>query len=191
MRSSFRWIRRTPDVAVDYLTISVDGALDPARKAEIDDAAARHGAKIIWRTNVAANRSYASIGAPSGIAVADIPTAPGDTIYDGPIIALALFPTVPEALPVLLEALAGPGRPEGVLACHAMAGGMIVEWDPQRSAADVMLGTIDVELRRFSSGRTAELLSPLPPEVLAAVAARGLQTPQITTRRILELVAGA
>ena len=51
-----------------------------------------------------------------------------------------------------------------------------------------VVGTIDVELRRFSSGRTAELLSPLPPDVVAAVASRGLQTPQITRRRILELI---
>jgi hypothetical protein len=69
-----------------------------------------------------------------------------------------------------------------------VAGGVVVEWDPQHSAVEVLLGTIDVELRRFSSGRRAELLSPLPPEVVAALAARGLQTPQITTQRILELI---
>lgn len=168
--------------------MSVAGVLDPARKAEIDEAVARRGARIVWRTHVVANRSYASISAPSQIPVADIPSAPGDAIYEGAIIALALFPTVPEALPDLVEALSGPGCPSSVLACHPMAGGVIIEWDPQRSPVEVMLATIDVELRRFSSGRTAELLSPLPSEAVAAIAARGLQTPQMTTRRILELI---
>jgi hypothetical protein len=173
---------------VDYLTISVAGAIDPARKAEVDDAAARRGAQIVWREHVVVNRSYASIAAPSRIAIADIPVPSGDTIYEGAIIALAVFPTVPEALPVLVEALSGPGGPASVLACHGVPNGLIVEWDPQRCPVEVILGTIDVELRRFSSGRTAELLSPLPAEAIAAVAARGLQTPQITTRRILEMI---
>ena len=173
---------------MDYLTISVAGALDPARKAEVDDAVARRGAQIVWRAHVVANRSYASIAAPSHIAIADIPAASGDTIYAGAIIALAVFPTVPEALPVLVEALSGPGGPASVLACHSVPNGVIVEWNPQRCAVEVLFGIIDVELRRFSSGRTAELLTPLPPEAIAAVAARGLQTPQITTQRILELI---
>lgn len=173
---------------MDYLTISVAGTLHPAHKAEIDEAVGRRGASIAWRTHAIANRSYASISAPSSIAVADIPSAPGDTIYEGAIIALALFPTVPEALPTLVEALSGPGCPASLLGCHALAGGVVVEWDPQRTPVEVLLGIVDVELRRFSSGRTAELLSPLPPEVVAAVAARGLQTPQITTSRILELI---
>lgn len=174
---------------MDYLTISAAGGLDPQRRAEIDDAVARRGAQIVWRTSVIANRSYASIAAPSQIAVADIPAASGDTIYGGAIIALAVFPTVPEALPVLVEALCGPGAPASVLACHAVSNGIVVEWDPMRCPVEVMLGTIDLELRRFSSGRTAELLAPLPPAAIAAIAARGLQTPQITARRILELVA--
>lgn len=173
---------------MDYLTIGVAGALDPARKMEIDDAVARHGAQIVWRTHVDANRTYASIIAPSHIAAADIPAAPGDVVYDGAIIALAVSPTVPEALPALVDALTGPGAPASVLGCHRIAGGVIIEWDPERCPVEVMLGTVDVELRRFSSGRTAELLSPLPPAVIAAVAARGLQTPQITTRRILEMI---
>ena len=171
-----------------YLTISVAGALDPARKAEIDDAVARCGAQIVWRSHIVADRSYASISASSSIALADIPPALGDTVYEGAIIALALFPTVPEALPVLVEALSGPGAPAAVLACHAVPNGVVVEWDPERCPVEVLLGIVDVELRRFASGRTAELLSPLPANVLASIAARGLQTPQVTTERILELI---
>jgi hypothetical protein len=174
---------------VNYLTISVAGALDPARKAEIDEAVARRGGTIAWRTHSAVNRSYASVASASPIGVSDVPPAAGDVVYNGAIIALALFPTVPEALPLLIEALQGSGRPEGVLACQAVPGGLVVEWNPQRSPVELVLGVVDLELRRFAGGRTAELLSPLPAEVVAAVAASGLQTPQITTQRILELIA--
>ena len=168
--------------------MSIAGAIEPARRAEIEHAVEGFGGSITWRTHGVGNRTYASISAPSPLIAADIPTAPGDRVFEGAIIALAVFPTVPEALPVVVEALSGPGRPASVLACHPVPGGVVVEWDPQGAPIEVLLGIIDVELRRFNSARTAELLAPLPPDVVAAVAARGLQTPQITTRRILELI---
>jgi hypothetical protein len=113
--------------------------------------------------------------------------AAGDIAYDRPIIALAVFPAVPEALPRIHDAFAGAGRPAGILACHRCPGGVIVEWDPRVTRADVVLGLVDVELRRFASGRTAELLSPLPDSLVAQVAAEGLDAPQIEPNRILEL----
>lgn len=173
---------------MSYLTVSIAGEPDPARKAEIDDAVARRGAHISWRTHEVAKRSYASITASAPIDVGDIPAADGDVVYDGAIIALAVFPNVPEALPVLTEVLTGPGRPAAIAACFPVPGGLVLEWDPLRCPVEVVLGTVDVELRRFASGRTAEVLAPLPPEIIATVAARGLQTPEITTRRILELI---
>jgi hypothetical protein len=109
------------------------------------------------------------------------------TVYDVPVIALALFPTVPEALPQLLDALGGEGRPAGILACEPIDGGAIVEWNPEVSDARVVIGTADVELARFKSGRTAELLTPLAPETAAKLAAIGLGAPQIDPDRILEL----
>ena len=52
--------------------------------------------------------------------------------------------------------------------------------------AAVVLGVVDVELRRFHSGRTAELLTPLPAEWTAKIAAEGLQAPEIARDRVLE-----
>jgi hypothetical protein len=95
---------------------------------------------------------------------------------------------VPEALPYLHDALGGEGRPAGVLAVRPCNEGLIVEWDPRISGARIVSGVIDVELRRFASGRRTELLSPLPPPVLATIASDSLQTPELSADRVLELL---
>ena len=173
--------------SVVYSTLSIDGVLEPRRRAEIDDAVVRAGGAAVWRTSEPARRTYALLELPDGFDHAAIRAASEGMVYDKAVIALALFPTVSEALPPLLEALGGPGRPAGVLACRPFPGGAVVEWDPDLTQAAVILGVVDVELRRFGSTRVAELLSPLPPSVVAQLAATGLRAPQIEPQRILDL----
>ena len=168
------------------MTLSA-GEIDEERRAAIDAAVTRGGGTATWRTSPGAARSYALLELPDGFERSAVATGFDGTLYDGPIIALALFPAVAEALPALREALTGRGRPAGILASYACTGGVVVEWDPLVTKSPVVFGLVDVELRRFNSGRTAELLTPLPTEIVAAVAAAGLQAPQIEPRRILEL----
>ena len=170
-----------------YSTLSIDGVLDSKRRAEIEDAVRRAGGTAVWRSSERANRTYALFELPDGYDHAAIRTVSEGVVYDKAVIALALFPAVSEALPFVLEALGGTGRPAGVLACRPCAGGAVVEWDPDVTLAAVVLGVADAELRRFASGRVAELLSPLPPSVAAKVAASGLRAPQIDARQVLEL----
>jgi len=165
----------------------MDGLVENARRASIDEAVRRLGGSAIWRVSERAGRTYASIELPDTSDGAVLREGAGSTVYDKPVIALAVFPAVPEALPALRDALDGPGRPAGILACRPCEGGAIVEWDPEITGAELVLNLIDVELRRFASGRRSELLAPLPPALAASIAARGLQTPQITPERILEL----
>jgi hypothetical protein len=47
---------------------------------------------------------------------------------------------------------------------------------------------VDVELRRFCSGRRAEVLSPLTPMLSAKIAASGVAGPEIAADRILDLL---
>lgn len=169
-----------------YLTLSIEGVLDERRRAAIDDAAALANGRAIWRSSERANRTYALLELADKYDPATLRAA-GGMVYDKPIIAVALFPAMPEALPSLLEALSGPGRPVGVLSCKACPNGVLVEWDPDLTQAPVIMGLVDVELRRFASGRIVELLSPLPPQLVAKVAASGLRAPQIEPQRILEL----
>lgn len=174
------------EASVAYLTLSVDGDLDDVRRGAIEDAVRREGGRAIWRTSAAAGRSYALLELPDEYDISAIGATVAGSVYEKPIIALALFPVVAEALPSLREALGGPGRPAGVRACRSCPQGLILEWDPSISGAEVVMGVIDVELRRWQSGRTTEVLSPLPPSVVAMVAASGLRAPQITVERTLE-----
>ncbi len=169
-----------------YLTVSIEGGLDDAQRAPLDEAVRRAGGSASWRTGKAAGRSYALLELPDGYDGSAIAVPPGGVLYDRPVIALALSPALPEALPALLEAFGGRGAPAGVLACRAFAGGAIIEWDPRRTQAGVIVGLIDLELARFGCGRTIELLSPLPVELVASVAAGGLGAPQVAPERILE-----
>jgi hypothetical protein len=167
--------------------LSIDGLLDDSRRAAVDDVVRRQGGSTIWRTSETAGRTYALLELPDEYDEQPIRAASGGTVYERPVIALALFPVLPEALPPLLEALGGPGRPAGVLACRPCAGGAVVEWDPIVTGVELIMALVGVELARFASGRTAEVLSPLPPSLVAKIAADGLQAPQIEPKRILEL----
>jgi hypothetical protein len=183
------WIARTAneESSVVYATLSIDGVLDSKRRAEIEAAVARAGGTAAWRASERADRTYALLELPDGYDHAAIAAASNGVAYDTGVIALALFPALPEALPFLLEALGGAGRPAGVLACRPCPGGAVIEWDPGVTQAAVILGIVDAELRRFASPRVAELLSPLPPATVAKLAASGLQAPEIAPQRILEL----
>jgi hypothetical protein len=169
-----------------YVTLSLDGSLGE-RRAKVEAIVQRAGGTIRWRCNDRLLRSYALLEVPDITIAAEIEAETRATAYDKPVIALALSPAVPEALPSLLDALGGPGRPAGVFSCIDREGSAIVEWDPAVTAPQTIVGLVDLELARFHSGRVAELLSPLPPSVVVGIAAAGLQAPQIELGRILEL----
>ncbi|MBV9717712.1 MAG: hypothetical protein JOZ77_00130 [Candidatus Eremiobacteraeota bacterium] len=173
--------------SVIYLTLRLMGEIDEARRASVNERLREKSGSAIWRVNQRVGRTYALLELPDRENLDAIVQASGGTLYEKPIIALALFPAVPEALPLLLEALGGAGRPAGVLACDSERGGLVVEWDPSLTGADVVMAVADAELARWQSGRTAELLAPLPPSLVATIAASSLQAPQIEERRILEL----
>lgn len=174
------------EASVAYLTLSIEGDLDDARRAAIEDAVRRQDGSVLWRTSAAARRSYALLAMPDRYDAAAIRAIAAGRLYDKPIIALAVFPALTEALPLLSESLVGAGRPAGVLECAPIPGGVVVEWDPSLTDAAVVLALVDVELARWQSARTVELLSPLPRPLVAKVAASGLRAPQIVPERILE-----
>jgi hypothetical protein len=172
---------------VVYSTLRVDGIIDQERRASVDELVDGAGGTVRWRITATAARTYALLELPQGCDHAAIRAASNGIVYDKAVIALAVFPALAEALPALLDALGGPGRPAGVLSCAQSGDGAVVEWDPDITQAGVIVGLIDVELRRFGCARVAELLSPLPSGLVASIAAAGLQAPQIVSERILEL----
>ena len=168
----------------------MEGVPTDKQRHALEEAARRGGGDALWRSSAAAGRSYASIAMPKAGTAASIPAPSGATLYEKAVIALAVFPALPEALPPLLDALGGAGRPAGILACRALATGVVIEWDPAVSAARLVTSLVDGELARFACGRTSELLSQLPPDVATQIAAQGLRAEQILPQRVLELQIG-
>jgi len=154
--------------------------------ASIDAIVARHGARVSWCDSPAYERTYGLIERAGTACLLAARAATQATIFERPLIALAVSPSVPEALPPLLHALGGPGRPDGVTGCYEYRGDVIVEWDLDRSALEVVLGLVDIEIDRFHARRVNALLTPLPPAWWTRIAASGLLAPEITPDRVLE-----
>lgn len=173
------------DGKVTYQTIKAEGMLEEARRTAVDAAVSAWGGTSRWRASSRAARTYGLLELPTERNLGGAPFE-GLEIFNAPVIALAVFPAVDEALPYLCDALGGAGRPSGVLACDACDGGVVVEWELERTPASVVIGAVDVELRRFHSGRTAELLTPLPPPWTAKIASDALRAPEVSVDRVLE-----
>jgi len=151
------------------------------------DAIVRHcGARVTWQQSAACKRTYGLVEGGDALCSSALRDGTRATIFDRPIIALAVFPSEAEALPAILDALGGRGRPAGVFACEEAAGGAIVEWDLDSTGLDVVLGLVDVEVDRFRGQRVNALLTPLPLAWWARIAGSGLRSPDITPQRVLE-----
>ena len=169
------------------LTLRADAKLDGAERGAVDAAVRAAGGTIAWHFSERVGRTYAAAEVPDAAVAAVRGAAAGFSLSEGALIALAVYPSIPEALPLLRDALAGPGRPAGVLAAEPVAGGVAIEWDPRVTSARVLFGIVDAELARFAASRTSELLAPLTPSLEAAVAADGLSTPEIAPERMLDV----
>lgn len=159
--------------------------MDAAELDRVQNLARERGVTMVLRSSESLDRTYGLVETDEDRA-REIGEAASATVYQTAIIALAVFPAIPEALPHLIDALAGTGRPSGLLECVRSGQEVIIEWDPERCSAEVVMGLVDVELQRFRSGRTAELLSPLPESIVARICADGLQCAEVTADRILE-----
>jgi hypothetical protein len=155
-----------------------------AERNAVESIVRQRGGRIAWQANPRFERTYALIEGVSDPEA--VRAATRGTVLDSAVIALAVLPNVAEALPYLRDALCGEGRPAGIVACEPTEGGTIVEWDLERTGAEVILALIDVELRRFHAARVNELLSPLPLAWWTRIAANGLRAPQIAPDRVLE-----
>jgi hypothetical protein len=167
-------------------TIRFDAAPVAAERAALERSIAAASGAIAWCDDASTGRTYALVETPEPIELGGTGTA-----YGGAIIAVAVTPRPPEAFPALLEALAGPGRPAGIVSAERVGDELALEWDPAVSPASLVMALLDVELRRFAGWRLTRSLAPLPVSVTAAVAADGLQTPGIAPDRVLETYLGA
>ncbi|MGZ3498783.1 MAG: hypothetical protein ACXWNK_09330 [Vulcanimicrobiaceae bacterium] len=168
-------------------TLRVDEMLDDEQRISVAAALRGAGASVRFGPPNAFARTYALVEAGDEIVPETVErcTAHG-RLYDEAIIAVAIEPMPADALLALEDALGGGGRPAGITACDRAGSALIVELRPTVMPFALLAASIEVELRRFGGYRTTQLLSPLPVEVTAAIAADGLQAAEIAPDRILE-----
>jgi hypothetical protein len=167
-------------------TLRYQPAADDREIAAANAIVAEQRGNIAWQHARTCERTYALVEGSDAACADALRAATRAHVFDRPVIALALCPSPAEALPALAAALAGAGRPEGVLGYDTEDGTAIVEWDLERTPARVILDLVDVELDRYHAGRTGELLTPLSLAWLARIAADGLHAPEVAPQRILE-----
>ena len=171
---------------VSRFTICYRDIPDDAERGAVEGALRARGAQMTWQMNPRYARAYALVEGCDPEGAADLKSTARATVFGTAIIALAVSPSAPEALRGIADALGGPGRPAGIVATSDCDGGLIVEWDLDRTPVGIVLGLVDVELRRFLAGRRTELLSPLPLAWWTQIASDGLAAPQIAPDRVLE-----
>jgi hypothetical protein len=167
-------------------TLRIDAPPGEALQRRIAAALARDGIRIDFGPPHSLPRTYALIEGPAGADPVEVERFADGRWYGEAIIALAIEPTPADALPALLRALNGPGRPAGVCDCQIAGTQLLVEMQPSLTQPGLVLRIVDVELRRMNGSRRVKLLSPLPAELVARIAAAGLQAPEIAPNRILE-----
>jgi len=160
--------------------------LDDSEVAAADAVVRSCGGSVTWRHSAACKRTYGLVENAGAACASALREATRAAVFDRPIIALAVFPSVEEALPPILHALGGPGRPAGVLACEPCEGGAIVEWDLELTRYEIVLNLVDIEIDRFRARRVNALLTPLPLDWWTRIASGGLRAPDITPERVLE-----
>jgi hypothetical protein len=134
-----------------------------------------------------AGRTYGLVQGPPSVEPAEAAQAlAGARWYEETIVALAVEPTPAEALPAIAAAFSADAGLAGVVDVEVCAESIVIEFQPSRTAPSLVLNLADVELRRFHGYRKVTLLNPLTSEVLAKIAATGLQAPEIAPDRILE-----
>lgn len=171
-------------------TLRFDAAPSPALQDRIA-ALARDGVRVRVAGSQRVARTYALVEGPQGVDPAEAAQRiPEARWYDAAIIALAIEPLPADALLPLAQALGGAGAPAGVCECTVNGPRLLLEFRPDVTPASLVMRIIDVELRRFSAARHTVLLSPLSDSIAAAVAAGGLQAPEIAPDRILESLLG-
>ncbi|HTX56847.1 MAG TPA: hypothetical protein VMD47_07055 [Candidatus Acidoferrales bacterium] len=167
-------------------TLRFQPVSDDAQCNATEAAIREFGARISWQHTAACERTYGLVEGGGAACASAARKATRALVFDRPVIALAVYPSLPEALPALLHAVGGPGRPTGVFSCDPCAGGLIVEWDLDVTPLETVMNVLDVELERFHARRVNALLTPLPVAWWTRIAADGLRAPEITPDRVLE-----
>ncbi|MBV9269662.1 MAG: hypothetical protein JO165_01105 [Candidatus Eremiobacteraeota bacterium] len=170
----------------EYRLLRFDASLSDGDAARIGRAIETMGAEIRFGAPES-DRTYALLRSREEIDVPQLQASSGAVILEGTVIALAIEPLQPDALPLLDRALREPAGLAGMRSFECIGNEAIVELDTAVTPVNRLFTVVDVELARFGTPlRRTRVLTPLSPNVLAAIAAAGLECPEIAPDRILE-----
>lgn len=173
-------------------TWRLDSALSPDGRAELVAAAKARGMSCIARADERFGATYVLAAVPDAQMGQEFAAQhSASATYEPPIIALAIEPQSPDALPALFEALGGEGAPAGIVGCERREDAVILEFTPSVTPWRLVRSLIDVELQRFASARATVLLSPLTLQMQTQIAGDGLDCPQLAPDRVLEALIDA
>ena len=125
-------------------------------------------------------RSYAIVGLASGSDLAALGEKLGARVDEPPLVILDVLPRDPERIPALLQALAGPGRPAGVVDAKASGDSVTVELNEGATSLRLLVDVVDAELERILP------LFPLGDATITAFAASTMRAPEIEASRLVE-----
>ncbi len=171
---------------IRFASVRYDGVLGPRERDEVVRSLRSTGADVTsW--NAAAGRTYSRVRLQSDGEAEALALLRRDARVDVPPLAvLRVEPLWPSALPALFAALAGPGRPAGVVDARTDgARALIVELDCATTSPALLLALIDVELRP-APGRRIVPLFAFDDDVLAAFAGAILREPDLDASRLIE-----
>jgi hypothetical protein len=171
---------------IRFASVRYDGVLGPSERDETVRSLRSTGVDVTsW--NVAAGRTYFRARLAAGAEPAALASRGAAVRVDVPPLAiLRVRPLWPAALPGVRNALAGAGRPAGMVEVRPDgAGALVVEFDCRGTAPALVVALIDAELKA-APGRRIEPLLPLEDDVLAALAGALLAEPAIDGSRLIE-----
>ncbi|MDQ6930006.1 MAG: hypothetical protein M3126_05000 [Candidatus Eremiobacteraeota bacterium] len=173
-----------------YQTWRFDRDLAPEERADFAASVAAEGASCALLSSALFATTYALLNLPPQARASGLAARYPSAIKNEPaIIALGIEPEAADALHALHESLGGAGAPAGVTRVVVRERALVIEFDPQVTPWQVVNALIGAELKRFgSTTRTTTLLSPLSAEMETAIAAAGLECPELEIGRILEVL---
>jgi hypothetical protein len=165
-------------------SIRFDGAFGSSeRAAAVRSLSSVEVAVTSWNVARGVARTYALLQLPDGFDAA-APLAGLPPVLEPAPLVLEVTPRDRARIGALRHALAGPGRPAGVLDATASAESILLEIDESRTSLRLVTDLITAETGR--AGCTIVPLLGLRDETLAAFAGATLGAPDMHAARLLE-----
>jgi hypothetical protein len=166
-----------------FASVTYDSELAPDERAAASQELASAGAApTSWIC--AAGRTYANVAFGSGARFAQERPS-GVRCDEPPLVVLRVTPLEARRVAALHRALAGPGRPAGIVDVRADGPALVVELEATRTPLALVVATIDAELGT-APFRTIEPLLPLDDATLVAFVAAQLGEPELDRSRLVE-----